>query len=629
MQTFRLLVVISGMVLLPGWAFLALTNLWRRWEGLERWFVAIGLSISFYPIFFYYLRFLVPTLTLGPYKLGAMLFVFLLIILWRLWNHWREITSFKYLELVALAILGMTIFSRLWVTRDLPYPAWSDSLHHTLLTQLTAVQGRLPVSLEPYFPISMDQYHLGLYAFSASVQWLAQVPAHTALLWTAQIFNGLCGIGVYFVLIRNNKPFGALFALLVVGLLARQPAFYVNWGRFTQISSQVIMLIAWGVLMDALQAFKSLEHHGSTEAYWLAITAALLSAGVFLLHFRVVVFYLILAFIGFFAVFLDSREWKVRLRLIIAGVLTAAIFFVLIVPVLFPALEVYISTRIGEPQPVVLSDSGGSSEDYYEFGWETIPVLVAQPWLLYLAGVSTILGIGRKREKLIYWMVAWCVLLILLGNAYFLKIRLLNFTNLGAVLIMLYLPLGIIIGVGADILGLFSQRLFACREHSLALLLLLFGFVGSSVRVIEVEPYRYFITPADVEAMGWINANTPSEARFAINTYFWLPQSPHGTDAGYWIPYFTERKTTAGCMLNPLASDEYQSEIKAMSQAVEDLEEPDQGTRTLDLFDIDYVYIGARGDFAGVGLDAQRLVDSGGFKLVYQNSSVAILEVQH
>jgi len=66
-----------------------------------------------------------------------------------------------------------------------------------------------------------------------------------------------------------------------------------------------------------------------------------------------------------------------------------------------------------------------------------------------------------------------------------------------------------------------------------------------------------------------------------------------------------------------------------MSQAVEDLEEPDQGTRTLDLFDIDYVYIGARGDFAGVGLDAQRLVDSGGFKLVYQNSSVAILEVQH
>jgi len=57
MQTFRLLVVISGMVLLPGWAFLALTNLWRRWEGLEHWFVAIGLSISFYPIFFYYLRF--------------------------------------------------------------------------------------------------------------------------------------------------------------------------------------------------------------------------------------------------------------------------------------------------------------------------------------------------------------------------------------------------------------------------------------------------------------------------------------------------------------------------------------------------------------------------------------------
>lgn len=149
MHTVRLLLVIGGMLLLPGWAFLAVSNAWRKWEGLQRWIVAIGLSISFYPIFFYSLRFLLPKFTLGPYKLGALLVVFALVILWRLHDAWKEIITFDHLELAALTVLGMTIFTRLWVIRDLPYPAWSDSLHHTLLTQLTAVQGHLPTSLEP------------------------------------------------------------------------------------------------------------------------------------------------------------------------------------------------------------------------------------------------------------------------------------------------------------------------------------------------------------------------------------------------------------------------------------------------------------------------------------------------
>ncbi len=629
MHTARLLLVIGGMLLLPGWAFLAVSNAWRKWEGLQRWIVAIGLSISFYPIFFYSLRFLLPKFTLGPYKLGTLLVIFAIVILWRLHDAWKEIITFDHLELAALTILGMTIFSRLWVIRDLPYPAWSDSLHHTLLTQLTAVQGHLPTSLEPYFPIPLDQYHLGLYAFSATVQWLAQVPAHTALLWTGQVLNGLCGIGVYYVLARNNKPWGALVGLLTVGLLAHQPAFYVNWGRFTQISSQAVMLIAWGVLMDTLQAAENFRRDEIIDFCWLAIVTALLSVGVFLLHFRVVAFYLILAFIGFLATFVARREQKTRLRLIGTGVIIAVIFLVLITPVLFPALRVYISTRIGEPQPVVVNDAGQSSQDYYEFGWESVPVLVAKPWLLLLAGLSAIWGLVWKREKLILWMLVWCALLTFVGSAYFLKIRLLNFTNLGAVLIMLYLPLGVIIGVGADLLCAFLQRVFTGGEYSLVLLLLLCGFIGGSIRVIEIEPYRYFVTADDVEAMRWINANTPSEARFAINTYFWLPQSPHGTDAGYWIPYFTGRKTTAGCMLNPLASAEYQAAVITMSRAADEAETTDFALEAFKRYDIDYVYIGAKGDFSGAGLDAQKLIESGKFKPVYRNERVIILEVQY
>jgi Mn2+/Fe2+ NRAMP family transporter len=162
LETLRLLLTLTAMLLLPGWAVLAVSDEWRRWKGLQRWIVAVGISIAFYPVLFYGLRAVLPFLTLGPYKMGALLLACAAVVAWRMRGHWRELFAFERLEWVALAIFGMTLFTRFWIIRDHPYPAWSDSLQHALVTQLTAFQGQLPTTMEPYFPISLDQYHLGL-----------------------------------------------------------------------------------------------------------------------------------------------------------------------------------------------------------------------------------------------------------------------------------------------------------------------------------------------------------------------------------------------------------------------------------------------------------------------------------
>jgi len=60
------IIVLTGMLTLPGWATLAFADNWRRWRGLQRWAVAIGISIAFYPVFFYTIRSVIPFLTLGP-----------------------------------------------------------------------------------------------------------------------------------------------------------------------------------------------------------------------------------------------------------------------------------------------------------------------------------------------------------------------------------------------------------------------------------------------------------------------------------------------------------------------------------------------------------------------------------
>ena len=61
----RSLIVLSLMLTLPGWALLSLVPVWRSWNRLQRWCVAIGLSVAVYPVLFYGLRLVLPGFTLG------------------------------------------------------------------------------------------------------------------------------------------------------------------------------------------------------------------------------------------------------------------------------------------------------------------------------------------------------------------------------------------------------------------------------------------------------------------------------------------------------------------------------------------------------------------------------------
>ncbi len=611
---------------LPGWFFLTFGAAWREWRGLQRWIVAIGLSIAFYPALFYWLRWILPSWTMGPYKMGLLLAVFGAATGWRLRRHWRELLTFDGLEWLAIAVLGMTLFTRFWIIRGLPYPAWSDSLHHTLLTQLTAVQGRLPTTLEPYFPVALSDYHLGFYSLTATVEWLAQVPSHTALLWTAQFMSGLCGIGVYLVLDRKVGRVGAVVGAAVVGLLSHQPAFYVNWGRFTQLSSQVVLLIAWMVNWETLVLWKNAGPRDRPKMAWYGLLAAMLSGAVFLLHFLVALFYIPLLLLTVLWETWQARRHNRAAALIwgtaIAGLLTLA----MIAPAAWDAVRGFLTTRVNPvapPAPTVRA----IQEQYFEFPWETVPLLAARTWLLLVAALSAAFGIWRRNGLLIV-TVLWVIALYLIGDAYRLGMRWVVLSNLGAVLIMLYLPIGLLVGGAAEELCLMlgpPRRPAATRL--VAALVLAAGFVASHVRVTEIEPHRFLVTEEDVAAMAWIRDNTEPDALFAVNTYFWLPHHPHGTDAGYWIPYFTGRRITAAVMLLSGATPEYKSRVVELSEAEEKLEGDAPTLSELDALGVDYVYIGAKGDFSGPGLSAARLSQAQGATLVYQTPRVSIFRI--
>ena len=395
----------------------------------------------------------------------------------------------------------------------------------------------------------------------------------------------------------------------------------MNWGRFTQLSGQTILPIAWLATWEALAAWR--RRRRGADRVSMTVVAAILCGALPLLHFRVAVFYvpLFVLVVGW-ELCQTLRNNEAPGRLLWGAVGISALAAGIAAAGLVPTLIVVVRKLLSHPY------ASGAQVAYYRFPWETVPVLAGKWWLLVLAGLASLVGLAR-RQPLVIVSVIWVLVLLLLGNAHYLGISWLNLTNLGAVLIMLYLPCAVVTGTFAEALikVLGAQHQDRARRLIVAATVMA-CFLASHVRVTEVEPHRYFVTEEDVAAMDWIRDNTDPDATFAVNTYFWLPENPHGTDGGYWIPYFTGRNISAGVMLLSLATPEYQARVILMSEAEERLADGAPAVADLRSLGVDYVYVGAMGDFSGPGLSTEKLSEVAELTLAYHSPRVAVFEIE-
>jgi hypothetical protein len=438
----------------------------------------------------------------------------------------------------------------------------------------------------------------------------------------------LCGLGIFLVLERMAGRSGAIVGAAVVGLFCFQPAFYVNWGRFTQLASQTLMPIAWLVTLETMALF-SQEWVGwrapsvRAKLIWAATLTGLLTAAVFLLHFRVANFYLPFLLIG-----LLVRSWPRQRRQwagLFVGVLAIGLCSLfLILPTLWAAFTAYLGSIHYGATAVDTAIRQASIQQYYTFYWASFAVLAAQPWLLMVSLLATVVGLLR-RNVLAVICLFWVGFLFLEGNAYRLGIPLLMITNLSGIVIMFYIPISLVIGGAAqELIQLLPQRGRTALATMGLIGLLAAGLPAAWARAHQLELYRFFVTPADVQAMEWIRTNVPADARFAVNTEFWLPTLPHGTDAGYWLPYFTQRSTTAGVMI---MRGDYAKQVKVWSEAVVQLESDLTTVDELRGLGVEYIYIGARGDFRNPGLRLEWLKQSPALQVLYEDDGVAILRI--
>lgn len=630
----RFLPALLVLLVLPGLALMLWLKPWPRAlvgsasdapnPGLAI-FLAMALSVAVWPVLLLWASLAGLSLAGG----GAWVVVAALIGLavYRVWQErslWvvrlRSLLPCDPLPEIALAaVLMLALGTRLLQVRELVVPAWVDSVHHTLLTQLIIEQGRVPSSFAPYLPVSDFHYHFGFHANAATLAWLSGLPAHQAVLLLGQMFNVAAALAAYALASAlTGRRWAGVGAALVVGALSFMPAYFVSWGRYTQLAGLVLLPAT------CLATTWQLEARPSRRGEWVA--AAFLLAGMVLTHYRVLVFYAL-----FWLCYPALMLWRMRgargawIALARRGAFLAWLALVLAAP-----WAARLLLRI-VPRVDALYGGWEASAGYNAFPSFLLDVGWTRQ-LIYAAAIGAVWALLRDKGEMIV-LAAWVGLWFLAANLRVLGLFDLWLIHNEAVVISLWLPVSALCGwLAADLVewALSWARHWgyqdARRWASLVLLgaTLALGAWGSWRMVDIVNPVTVFTTEDDLRAMRWAAENTPSDARFLINTRAWNGEVRAGSDGGWWLPIIARRQVTLPCVFYVLGPPAYRDGVIGLARTVEQAAALDDLAliQRLAQEGVTHVFVGA----AGGRLTPKELDANPNYRLRYASGPVRIYE---
>ena len=482
-------------------------------------------------------------------------------------------------HLFLLLILFVGLAARLLAVRDIVFPPWVDSSRHALITAVMADSGQWLKSYEPFLDIDKFPYHAGFHSLSAGLYLLSDTELPQLLLILGQLINGLVPLAVYagVYIITRRKNVG-LVAAFLVALPFFFPAYYATWGRMTQLMAILPLALTLAMTWKIIRGGR-----GWRRAWWLL---AVLVAGLFLIHFRVFLLYLVYAAI----VWIFSRGRHTRQ---ILGSAILALF--LVGPRVFSLLRDSESVSISH----VIPGYNDFPIGYINTGWERIYI-----YLGLLAICFGVLGMLLRRRQAIFllFLAAWIGLVALLLSGEKLGLPESSLLNTNSAYIVLFLPLSWMLALAfSTIWDWFERRsiilrvLFAVAMGVVFSAALLFG-LRQQITILNTQ--TILTESADQVAITWLQQNVPDSAKIAVNSWLWLGGSWAGADGGAWIVPLANMESTTPPVdyiySRPLA--EQVVYFNETATAVENWSVP-ESVDWLREQGVTHIYVGAKGGF--------------------------------
>ncbi len=622
------LVIAIFLYILPGLALLVLflseahTLKWGEKLGL-----AMGISVALYPVLLLWSH--LVGLHLGALYAWLSALASLSFLIWhnRHWRwpllanclrEWRHSDSFLP-DVAFISLIILVLFTRFWVIRSLDTPMWGDSYQHTMIAQLIVDHGGLFDSWLPYADIQSLTYHFGFHAASAVFAWMSGLEMPQAVLWTGQILNGLAVIGLYPMATRvAGNRWAGVGAVLIAGLLAQMPMFYVNWGRYTQLAGQTILPCVLLLLWAALE--KENRDWRLIALTWLTLS------GLALTHYRVLIFAVL--FIPAFFLLQIHRARVLIARIFLIGVGAGLLFLPWFIHLFAGKIATAFLVQLTRPA----NATPVATQAYNAIGdvGSYLPM-----WLWLIAFASLVWGLWR-RERGVAFVLLWSLLVLLAANPQWLRMPGEGAISNFAVFIAAYIPVAVLTGSALGWLTTDWRWIHRQGGAALAVAMVALGLFGVRERVSDLQiPQHALVTRPDLRAANWLRQNTGTDARFLVNSFFAYGGSVIvGSDGGWWLPLIARRQTTLPPINYSSESGpraDYREWINALTAAIQGkgIASPDVLTM-LGERGVTHIYIGqeqGRVNYDGpFVLEPAKLLASSYFRPVYHQDRVWVFE---
>lgn len=453
----------------------------------------------------------------------------------------------------ALALLGIaaaTLLVRLYAVRELRVGLLGDSYQHTLMAQLLVDHGGLFQSWQPYAPLSTFTYHFGFHANAAFFHYITGMSVPQSVVWAGQLLNALVAPLLFVLAVSLRAPrWAGVWAALIVGFVSNIPAFFVNWGRYTQLTGQIVLiaLVAGWVALAESQAAgggRPATLGAQLLAPWrLLLLAALLTAAMILTHYLVTVLAALFV-LGYLALLvLARRDWRLLGVLALRSALAAALALLLALPWLLNLVRGQLLRNANG----MVSGTSGTAVIAQMSALEPVAPRYVGGAVLALALAGLLIALWRRE-----WRMAlpalWCALLVLIVIPYVVGLPgagvIDTVTGLGTLFIPTALLAGYALATAQRALGVWlaRQRLPALGPALAGAALLALVALNTGWQAQIASDQTSLLGPGDFAAIEWIRANTAPDARFLVNSFpAYGGTLAAGSDAGWWLPLLAGR----------------------------------------------------------------------------------------